>query len=283
MANPDENKIGQIIFDDGTGIARFVVFDIVTVETHEAPTDVTEYPVEEGANISDNVRPGLKRLELEGYVSRKPLPHTLKMCGELDAWGYEPARIQSTTHRTAGTRSEKLDLPEKDSNLLLGPGAVTSAVFGLIDSLSGPVSAQLTRYARDTENHTVRTFQQTLDYDRVVSVQERLNEIWENSHICSVLTSLEFYTDMVIENRVSKRTPADGSGATFSISLKKVQFVTSERIDMPDNPIIKKPLGSRNVQQTHNEQLYRDKLRALAAQSGPDSSAALMLQALEAE
>jgi hypothetical protein len=90
-------------------------------------------------------------------------------------------------------------------------------------------------------------------------MQEKLNDIWDNSRLCRVISSLEYYDDMIIENRVSRRTREDGTGATFSLDLKKITFVSSETVPFP-NPIVKKSLGSRNVKATQNETLYLTKI-----------------------
>lgn len=247
------------LYEDDAGFTELVRFDILKVETHEAPTDVTEYPVEEGSDISDNARPGVKKLQIEGFVSNKPLLRNLKDAQQVDIASFLPLQIQSKQVLPAGTRSQILDLPEKQSGLPLGPGAVTQAIYGFIDSLSGPVSATLARYRVQTDNWTVRTLQQPSPVDRIVEMQEKLNDIWENSRICRVVTSLEHYDDMIIENRVSRRSVDDGSGATFSFELKKIKFVTSDIIAAP-NPIVKKSMGSRNVQETKNETLYLTKI-----------------------
>jgi len=279
MGKPEASKIGQIFFDDDAGVEDWVTFDIVTTETHEAPTDITEYPVEEGADINDNARPGVKRLEIEGFVSRKPLPSTLRATGELDLakWGVEPMRISEFANRLAGTRSEILDLPQPEPRVLIGPGAVVPALRSLFQSAQ-PTTATLARYAKSGASLSVQTFQQRQDIDRLQLVQEKLNDIWENSRLCRVITSLEYIDNMIIESRVSRRTREDGSGATFSLSLKRINFVTSGLIQAP-NPILKRSLGSRNAKAVtaSNETLYRQKLEAVAAVAGPDSSAALQL------
>lgn len=257
-----------LLYEDDAGMLEELRFDILRVEEHDAPTDVTEFPVEQGADINDNVVPGVKRLKIEGFVSNKPLLRTLRDTLQVDIADFLPLQIQSTKTVNDGTRSEVLDLPEKETPFLLGPGAVTSAVFGAIDSLtSGPVRATYANYVQRTENLTVRTLQQPSPVDRIVEMQNRLNDIRDNSRIMRVISSLEYYEDMVIERRVSKRTKDDGTGATFTLDLVQVKFVTTETVDLgvtaAKNPIIKKRLGSRNPKQTANENEYAAKLQAL--------------------
>lgn len=48
--------------------------DASVTETHSAEVDVTDHPIESGANISDHVRPKVETLTIEGLVTNSPLP-----------------------------------------------------------------------------------------------------------------------------------------------------------------------------------------------------------------
>jgi len=55
-----------------------VRLDVITVdatmnETHSMEAEVTEHPVEQGANISDHIRPKLKRYTIDGIISNTPI------------------------------------------------------------------------------------------------------------------------------------------------------------------------------------------------------------------
>jgi hypothetical protein len=55
-----------------------VVLDTVTIdatlrEEHSTEVDVTEHPVEDGANITDHIRPQLKVLQIDGIISNTPV------------------------------------------------------------------------------------------------------------------------------------------------------------------------------------------------------------------
>jgi hypothetical protein len=55
-----------------------VRLDVITVdatmqETHAAEAEVTEHPVEQGANITDYIRPKLKRYTIDGIISNTPI------------------------------------------------------------------------------------------------------------------------------------------------------------------------------------------------------------------
>ena len=48
-------------------------FDVVTQETHTLVNDITEHPVELGANVTDHVRSQLDTIALEVFVSNAPI------------------------------------------------------------------------------------------------------------------------------------------------------------------------------------------------------------------
>jgi hypothetical protein len=52
-------------------IAGFVI-DVVTTESHEMASSVTDFPVESGSDFSDNVRPSGRTLSVDGVVSSTP-------------------------------------------------------------------------------------------------------------------------------------------------------------------------------------------------------------------
>lgn len=48
--------------------------DAALTETHTADVDVTDHPVEQGADISDHRRPKPRTLTIEGFVTNTPMP-----------------------------------------------------------------------------------------------------------------------------------------------------------------------------------------------------------------
>lgn len=62
----------------GPGGTNFVVIDDFLIdcslrESHNYDSDVTDYPTESGANVSDNIRPLPITVEIEGIVSNSPI------------------------------------------------------------------------------------------------------------------------------------------------------------------------------------------------------------------
>jgi len=62
-----------LTYVDASGTTQTLVFDVVESEEWEAGSDISESPVEIGANITDNIRPTLRRCTLKVYASNKPI------------------------------------------------------------------------------------------------------------------------------------------------------------------------------------------------------------------
>lgn len=53
------------------------ILDVVLNESHKMASDVTEYPIEGGGTLSDNIRPKPLEISVEGIVTNHPLPSNL--------------------------------------------------------------------------------------------------------------------------------------------------------------------------------------------------------------
>jgi hypothetical protein len=62
-----------ILFEKTQAKIDSVTLDASVSETHAAEVEVTDHPVEKGANISDHARPKARTLTIEGIVTNTPL------------------------------------------------------------------------------------------------------------------------------------------------------------------------------------------------------------------
>jgi hypothetical protein len=63
----------EITFELANGQIQAIEIDATTNETHEASAEVTEHPVERGADISDHARKNLDAITLQVVVSNQPI------------------------------------------------------------------------------------------------------------------------------------------------------------------------------------------------------------------
>jgi hypothetical protein len=89
--------------DAASGELRVIDFDIITGEDHNISATISEHPVEEGANISDHVRPNLTRVQLKGVASDTPIGLTyatgVKVDGALQDGVYVQREVPGRTSR----------------------------------------------------------------------------------------------------------------------------------------------------------------------------------------
>ena len=202
-----------IVEDDaGLTILEIVPFappvGVTLSESHNATNEVTEFPVEEGANISDHVRPGLKTVSLEVLITNTPIQ-------------VDPFQV------TGGLTSNLLNLPIPFSPLseaappLGTPGFVTRS---LVNAIEGRTSTPV-------------IFAYTLtfdDYEPVMNVYDTLKSIRDEGKLIRILTTFQEYKDMVLVNMGALKSAQEGSGARFTLDFKEIRTVTTETVASPE-------------------------------------------------
>ena len=210
-----------LLWNDDSGAAISMLFDVDNQETHEFQTEVTEYPVEEGADVADNARDALDQFTLNAWVGESPLP-------------FNPDVFDRVT-----LKAIELQIPQPPG--LISASAAVGAAIGAIGNAitggSGPPRAQMF------------TLDQARSRKKVAL--ELLNKARTEKRLLRVLTSMRDYEDMLITQISVTRSVSDGDGAEFTVTLKQVRFVESETVAAPKpaEPIgsTKKSSGSKNA------------------------------------
>lgn len=183
--------------------------DIDTEETHELTNTVTEHEVEAGADVADHVRVNLARFTVSGYVSNAPLLQNLR--DETHGAGDVGQFVQV-----------ELQLPAQPFKL--GASQLLAAgVSALSDLVTGGPTVP-----------SIVMFRLTDAKDRVRFVASLLEDVRLRAAPVRILTRVREYEDMQIASVTITRTPDDGTGATFTIALQQVKFVSSELVDRPE-------------------------------------------------
>lgn len=99
----------QFAFRDGNKLETIVV-DASVSESHSFAAEVTDYPVEKGANVADNIRAKPTVLRLEAFISDAPLTNAgrnqVASGGVTPRPKYEPNRSQDVLNQLIRLRDE---------------------------------------------------------------------------------------------------------------------------------------------------------------------------------
>lgn len=200
--------------DKVSSIVKTVNFDVVSNETHDAAMAITQHPVEDGGDVTDNARPEPRKLSVEGYVSNKPLFSNL-FANPLNA---------AEQIKLLGFQATQLDLPKKQGGApIFTPGGLTSAVTSAIGSLINGAEASKAFVLRSGGDFP----------NRALKVYELLEEAREKRALISAITKFGTIDNMLIAKNTIPRTTEDGNGASFQVELQQIKIVKSETVTAP--------------------------------------------------
>ena len=244
--------------DDGS--VDVVQLDVYDSETHGMATEVSDFPVEDGPNISDNVRRKPKTLTIEGYVSDTPLPENH---GSGTNGGTHVANLGLVGLSTPGTATyhnalRALNVP--DSPLRANAAALVSAGFNALAGALGfgPGAPQVNARVlepRKADSPQVNAWSWPNFSSRVAETFNLLEKAYDNAVLMRVVTDYKTYTGMVFADnglQVPRKTD-DGNGAPFTLDLKQIRIVNSQTVTAPKpaepSGQLKKSAGSKTTKE----------------------------------
>lgn len=183
-------------------------FDIVSDESADLTAEATEHPVEDGSDITDNIRDKADEITLNVFVSNTPIADVNGLYG--------------ATYATV-----PLDIPSLDRPVYPTPGSLENAAIGAIGSaistlLNGtppPIAA------------TVLTF--PVKFNAVKDILDILSDWKSRGVLGEVITASRTYESMAITHIGYKRDTTTGDGATFTIDLKEIRIATAKLVNAP--------------------------------------------------
>ena len=213
-------------------------FDVVLTESPSFPTEITEHVVEDGADITDHVRVGLKSVALEVFVTNEPL-------NNLPQFGVDYSTSSSGPFSIPSPSGQPLLIPGQP--LLQGKEWVTLPlgvpIIGALYAHEGPTliapDVGLGPSAPVQVNPNILTF--PTQFDAVQGTHDLLDKLRTDVQLISIYGTKAIYDNMVIEHFSMTRSSETGSGATFSIQLKEIRKVASAIVTLPTPA---KPRGS---------------------------------------
>jgi hypothetical protein len=200
-------------------------FDVVSSETHEAITVITDHPVETGAVVSDHARDLPVTLAIEGFVSNAPLSSNWNV-------NFTLAPVQLTVAK-----------PDAKLSLSSAVSAGVSALASAVGFSADPPPAVMV-YTDPTGAYA----------DRPRAMYEALEAARVSHALVKVHSRLTSLDNMVITRLSVPRSLSDGTGATFHMELRQIRLVTALSVAAPSQSpedlraALQKNVGSRAAQ-----------------------------------
>jgi len=200
--------------------------DVSVREGHALTADVTEHPVEAGADVADHIRPMPATIDIDGAVTNHPIELPKSHAGTTRV---NPSPIEIKGEPTLGA-------------IGLVPGAEQAAA----------VLGALKLDVRSKRVFSASVLHFTEPFDRVSAVHAALVSIFERRALVTVVTGLMTYQNVALTALHIERTSEAGQGRlNFSASGKVLRIVNSQTAKLPDPVDARaKPRKSRGKQPT---------------------------------
>jgi hypothetical protein len=200
-----------------------LTFDATISEAHDREADVTDYPVEEGANVADHVRPRPKTLTLETFVSNEPIGSPDAVRQGLYLQIDQPPGSTGLSPQTLGLGvSSQADRGDSGPTI----GAQLAARIGVGESQATSI------------NPLVDQFTGATDY--VKNAFDQLSLLQESAALLQVFTPRQpAYKNMVIRSLRMRRDKDCGTGGYITIDMVQIRVVASAVAPAPQPTVLR--------------------------------------------
>jgi hypothetical protein len=215
---------------DTTNTVQTLYFDVVTDESWDGANIITEHPVETGSDVADNIRVGLRELQLTVFCTNEPFQGNTFTTPTAQTLQVGPYAIPGSELITPDT----LVAQEWANGIPFGPIATFFA-----EAYPFPFSPDLGLPDNPGIQQSVDLLAQpdnTIDF--VARMYELLELLRTTGTLITVYGSKNGCKNMAIESINMDRSSDTGTGAEFIIKLKEIRFVTTQTVAAPQ-PTIK--------------------------------------------
>lgn len=201
-------------------------FDIITNETVERDAEITEHPVEVGANIADHYRLKSRKVTLEAFISQEPL---------------DPSIYPTLQGSLQGAPLTLPTYPQTLTQLIArGIFNPTGSAILIADELA------LGTFFGTAPNATFQSLQFSNPGDTLALTLAVLDDLYTNAVLVDVATRSAYYSQHLLGPVTTKRDKDTGTGTTISLSLTQVLFVSTQQVAAPPTPVKPKDKPSVN-------------------------------------
>lgn len=214
----------ELVYERDNGSEAVILFDATLSEEHRAEAEITEHPVERGANVSDHIRPKLERLRLDVHVTNTPIRDPRSYPNKS---GAQPVDLAGGA--VLNLSNQEIFRVEHSETVVpahVPPGPTLEGRVGF-DEFSFRFSSQHVAPAiilprEQVFGVTTRKFDR--EFDRVKLVHDTLVQHRTQGTMFRVLTSMREYERLVINSITAPRSVEDGDAVTISIRMKEIRI-----------------------------------------------------------
>jgi hypothetical protein len=183
-------------------------FDLTETERHMGKAEVTRFPVEEGGDISDNVRVDAPPFTMRVTISNTPLVPS----------GNQGAQQGGTIVRIP------VDItPYQPPTLSLIAGAIANPVASAVNALQSLAPTSVLMPVLQFPN----------EFDASVDALAILQDMQNNAELLSITTSLAIYDDYVLEDWELVRDSSTGTGSQVDLTFRGILIVQTTQAAQP--------------------------------------------------
>ena len=185
-------------------------FDVVLSESVEYVSEVTESPVEKGANVTDHVRTSPVRITIDAFYSSHPI---------------YPEDVQGGGSRGGSVNGVSLAVPSMPPRINSLSSALSAAASEVTSLLGGG--------SKDPNVASVLTFSKPVDGPReALAILENARR---NAELVTVISGTNgFFENCIVERVATRKDSESGCGADITVTLRELFFVAAQEIVEPD-------------------------------------------------
>lgn len=248
--------------DADTDPIKYIEFDAVMLQEYTRSADVSSYPTETGATISDHVQPQQRAITLEVFVTDSPVrTHNTVLEGHQAVAGL-PVGYEQPLDLTDYLRPY-------DATAERGATQVVAGLAG-----QRVIRGNVERAKQHTRRRSAQVLQFTDGVTRVVDVFAALDALLEERKALKIIFLEKEFANMYITNIRAPIAAPSGSGMTFTLDLIQILEASPEyREDKRKTRTPKKNADKRKEHGGHKATgpMSNDAYAELEAKSAPDN------------
>jgi hypothetical protein len=217
-----------LTWENKDGTFDVVEFDTVDTEDHTLPNEVTEFPVEQGPDVTDNVRVKPRTLSVKGYISDTPLLQNPDVVLKADY-------TQHTLNLPSRIKYEQVtvDLNVPGSPIKPNVAGLVGAAFGAIFGSTPKATPLQAKGTEPMPKAVVTPLRFQAFQSRVRGTFDLLKKARTTKVLIRAITDYDEITGMAVENLSMPRTVDDGAGAVIQFDLKQITIAQSQDVTAP--------------------------------------------------